>query len=268
MSILGHKIMNSVLAIKKTNTQQVNKLKPAFDELAHFLLSNNIKFDETSELLKSAFIDSARNMNNKKLNVSAISLKTGIDRRQIPKKSNKTAEEFNPRKKPDPIILILAELRRYAERNKTNCILKRAPGDSLYNICNKHKGRLTAPTLIKELIHMGCIEETSKNEVTIISTTIRTEQPDSRKFSYASNQIFKLVNTMRKNIQDPENSVLEWCVESTKINAKNKKLISQDVKTVRDYLRSHILNAVDEYESDVDDGTYEPFSLNFFVNSQ
>ncbi len=261
--------MNSVMNQDNSTDAKTRKLKPAFNELAHFLLSNNIKYDESLELLKSAFIYSAKTMSEKNLNKSAISLKTGIDRRQIHlKQSVSELGEHQPRKKPDPITLILGELRRYTERENSDVIQKNGDGDSMIGFCNIYKGRLTAPTLIKELKELGCIENISKNEYRILSTNIRLQQSDERKFNYASNQIFKLINTLRTNIEDPENSVVEWNVESTRINKKNKKQLSKDVEKVRNYLRSHILNSVDAYESNVKEGTYEPISLNFFINSQ
>ena len=240
-----------------------------FNELAHFLLLNNIKYNETAELLKVAFIDAASTLNNNSSNVSAISLKTGIDRRQISMvQSTQETEDQKPRKTSDPIILTLGELLHYQKDNHTNLLPKKGPGDSLYNFCNKCKGRLTAPTIVKELIELGCIELISKNEVKIIKTELLNNQSDSRKYDYAANQFFKVVNTLRKNIEDPDNSVLEWSVESTQINQDNKKKLSEELKKIRDSLRVRIIEKVDQYESNVEEGTYEPFSLNFYVNSQ
>ncbi len=261
--------MEAAISQPQLKSKQVNKLKPMFNELAHFLLLNNIKYNETAELLKVAFIDAASKLNNNSSNVSAISLKTGIDRRQISMvQSTQETEDQKPRKTSDPIILTLGELFHYQKDNHTNLLPKKGPGDSLYNFCNKCKGRLTAPTIVKELIELGCIELIGKNEVKIIKTELLNKQSDSRKYDYATNQFFKVVNTLRKNIEDPDNSVLEWSVESTQINQDNKKKLSDELKQIRDSLRVRIIEKVDQYESSVEEGTYEPFSLNFYVNSQ
>ncbi len=261
--------MEAAISRQILESKQVNKLKPMFNELAHFLLFNNIKYNETAELLKIAFIDSANKLNNNNSNVSAISLKTGIDRRQISlAQSAHETEDQKPRKTSDPIILTLGLLFHYQKDKQTSLLPKKGPGDSLYSFCNRCKGRLTAPTIIKELVELGCIELISKNEVKIIKTELLSKQSDSRKFNYATNQFFKVVNTIRKNIEDPDNSVLEWSVESTQINPNNKKILSEDLKQIRDNLRAKIIEKVDQYESNVEEGTYEPFSLNFYVNSQ
>ncbi len=252
-----------------TDNTKINKLKPAFDELTQFFLDNGIKYNEVLEAIKASFIDSARKSTSGKMNASSISLKTGIDRRQIPKATDLIKNKlFSNNNKPDPIVLVLADLRRYQERTNSSIIKIHGSCHSLSDFCGDHKGRIPIPTIINELESLDCIKRISKNEAQIINTTIRSVQSDENKFNYASDQLYKLINTLRTNIEDPDNSVVQWSISSTKINSENQKQLSNDVDKVRNYLRPHILNVIEQYESLVPRGTFDEFSLNFFINSK
>lgn len=261
--------MSTLLAAAQIDSQNLNKFKPAFNELARFLLNNNIKYEDTMNLMKSAFIDSAiemdQTMSHQKANKSAISLQTGIDRRQIVFQDEVESEDDLPRKKPDPIVLILAELRQYRDRQNKITIKKKGPGTTLFNIINRYKGRLTVPTLINELVKLGSIEPMGKNEYSIKSTNIRLQQSDTRKFDYACTMMHRLIHTLRKNIEHPDNNVLEWTIESTQIPPENRAKFVADVKQARQDMRKEIFAFVEAYESQVDVGTYPPVSLSVFM---
>jgi len=264
--------MKTLLAAPTADSQNLNKFKPAFKELARFLLNNNIKYEETMNLMKAAFIDSAiemnESMNPAKLNKSAISLQTGIDRRQIVFANEVTDEDELPRKKPDPIILILAELRQYRDLQHQPTIAKKGPGITLFNIINKYKGRLTPPTLINELVKLGCIEPINKKEYRIITTNIRLQQSDDRKFNYACTMMHRFIHTLRKNIEQPDRNVLEWTIESTQIAPEQRQQFIADAKQTRQDLSKDIFAFVENYEADVEAGSYSPISMSVFMYDQ
>jgi hypothetical protein len=264
---LDTKILSDKVTSSQNEAQRVLKLKPAFKELARLLLNNNIKFDETVDLLKDAFIDSARDMNEQTTNKSAISLKTGIDRRQISWTNEAPSEDELPRKRHDPMLLILSELRKVKDQEQ-HIIKKKGAGTTLFSIINRHKGRLTAPTIINELVHLGCLQPINKKEYKITATNIRVQQSDARKYIYAGNQIYRLISTLRKNIEFPDQSVLDWSVESTQISPANKQRFIADAKEIRDHIRSDLMAFVDSYESEVEPGTYSPISFSVFMHNQ
>ncbi|WP_223789425.1 hypothetical protein [Marinicella meishanensis] len=264
--------MRALLAATQVDLQNLNKFKPAFKELARFLLNNNIKYEDTMNLMKASFIDSAIEMDGTMsmhgVNKSAISLQTGIDRRQIILQNEVDDEDELTRKKPDPVVLILAELRKYRDLQKQSTIAKKGPGITLFSIINRYKGRLTPPTLINELVKLGCIEAINKNEYRIVSTNIRLQQSDTRKFDYACTLIYRMIHTLRKNIEHPEQNVLEWTIESTQIPPEQRQQFVADVKQVRQDLRKDIFEFVERYESDDEPGTYPPISLSVFMYDQ
>lgn len=251
-----------------TETKNLELLKPVFDEISYYLLSHNIKFNEVVNMIWNSYIGSARLMG--KNNDSAISLKTGIDRRQIPSNQDlikKPVQKTHP--KPDPLLLVLRDLRIYQKKTKLNTIRLKGVGDTLVNICAEHKGRLTSPTIIKELIDIECIKKTKRNEVEIITTSMNVNQTQGKEFKRVSQQISRLMQTLRTNHESPETKVVEWSIQSRKISAKNRQQLAKDIKKIRDYLRPYLLEVFERYESKESEKSFsETFSINFFINSK
>jgi len=254
--------------IENKEARNLKLLKPVFDEISYYLLRHDIKFNEVVNMLSNSYIDSARLMGKK--NASSISLKTGIDRRQIPAYADLIKNNIpRPHFKPSPLLMVLRDLRIYQKKTKLNTIHLKGMGDSLVNICNKYKGRLTAPTIIKELFDIGCIKNKKQNEVEIIRTSMNINQTQKKEFNRVSNQMSRLMNTLRKNHENPETKVVEWSIQSTQISSENRKQLANDIAKVRDNLRLYLLEVFEKYESkETDEHFSETFSINFFVNSK
>lgn len=244
------------------STINIEQLKPATDEICEFALSHGFQIDEFMSLVKSSFIDAAKNDGAK--TAARISLKTGIDRRQI-NINNKTSLKVP--QKTDPILLILRELRIYKSRFNTNLIPIKGSINSFHGLARNFKGRSTMRTIIDELVEIECIEIIDNQTIKIISTTKINVISKNEELMRMGQRVAKLANTIKRNYSGESEKEIEWSIDSSKINSSNKKKLSDHLMQLRKKFTPLMLEFVEEYESNVPEGTYEPYSINIFINN-
>ncbi len=256
-------MLNLDLKLKK---KAATDFVPLFTEMANFFLEYGLSFNDFKSIAQDSFIRAALDIGCN--SATSISLKTGIDRRNI-SISSIDKENFQADLAPDSIMLILKDLRNYVNTSGKDTIAIKNAFNSLEKICKPYKKRLTLPAIIEELSNLDCVKKISKNQLKILSTRRIKANSSDAKIKRAANQSYKLLNTIRKNYSsnDSYQKEIEWSVDSTKINSKNREKLSNELKSLRDKLAPELITLLEKFESNVPENTFDSYSVNIFINT-
>ena len=239
------------------NNNETDELLGILELLANEYIKKGISFKQVCGMLKSAMISASRKQGN--INKTEIALSTGIDRREIHKDTRLNNIKSNK------LIDIISEL-RFHKINKKNIIDIKGGYPSLQYFSKILSGRITLPTIIKELTKKKIIKVIDKNIAMIINTRISTVDTDFERYRLINQQICKQFATITHNYETPEDKWLDYGVSSTKINKSNQHKLNRVFRQYFNFFRPKLVDLLERFESNVSANYYEKYSFNFFIN--
>jgi hypothetical protein len=246
--------------IEKQQLQKVNEIKEldgVLELLALEYVKNGVTYKQACESLKKAMIIASKKLGNKKK--VAIALSTGIDRREI-------NTEYKPYQYQNKIIPVISEIRNYKIISKNKTIAIKGPKPSIQFFSSLMSGRITVPAIVDELCRKKIIKVIGHNKAQILKTRISSVETDFERYRLINKQARRQITTINHNYQSTDDKWLDYSFSSTKINKSNQHKLNQLFRDFFDLYRPKGVSLLEEYESDVPNGTYGEYSFNLFIN--
>ncbi len=196
--------------------------------------------------------------------ISEISMRTGVDRRQVSQYLNE--KQIKEREKRNKLAMILGELDRLKKQRFNSGWIPRRGRLSFDQICiNYANGDFSPGGILKELVRLGnVIDHGDQIELVHSYPSIREDAVEF--LELITWNIDQLTQTAlhNRNTKEKQNRCFQRVIYSTQIPFENKTKANAEIKAVLLSAYQEIHCVLEKYEAPVSVGTFEPIGVSLF----
>lgn len=230
--------------------------------VAKLLLKFNISRHDYQNCLNEQLVLEAKRQNPKATKVE-LAVRTGIDRRFITGYLNGEM----PATKPNKLTLILTDIKWTLNKHYSgNKLPKKGPFQSFESICERwSSGTLTYKAILKELVRVGSVIDHGDDVELVVakhSECVKTQQH----FEVSTSILNRYADTAVHNLENVEIAKQNYQMSaySTQVSPADINQLKAEIKILLRHHCDEIINLLEEYESDVQPGTYPEYGISVF----
>jgi len=246
------------------NNQPI-QLQAALIPVCKMVIRFGLHFNEFVRNLQKAYIHAAEDIlekSNIDVNLQAIAIKTGMDRRTISEHKNNIDKSFtNPLNKMDMVIM---QLQLFSTDNNNKIINL----DRLQKIIDAiYAQHIRSKAIIKELLSNKIIKEINE-ETFKLNLTLQQQLADIRNMAdevdFTAKRLFQTYYKNMFETNEQEIKLLQKTCLSTKIPTSKHKLVSDLIKKELKKSSKKMKKIISEHESNLPENTYPEIGVTQF----
>lgn len=175
--------------------------------LTRILLRYDISHSEFSELAKRAYVEAVYrffSIANRKKTYSRASVLTGLNRKEVVRLANLSAEEVSPARGPvnraAQVIGGWLSDADFLEQGQPRPLPLRGDAGSFESLVARYSGDLTARAILDELVRVGAVTKIDKKTVKLNAQGYIPAASDPEKIEIFTTHVADLLNTISHNL--------------------------------------------------------------------
>ena len=202
---------------------------------------------------------------NPRMHISELSIRSGIDRRQI--SVFLRDKKLSEKEKRNKVLMVLSELGRITESHYPDRKIPRNGREpSFDSICKKYaNGDYSPGAILKELKRKGNVVDHGST-VELVSTKLKHDTNEIELLGFVATTVdrFSQTTVYNQRHERPEERLLQRSVTSTRIPIECQQQVIQELKRVLERAHDDCLKIIESKESNVSVGTFEPIGVSLF----
>ncbi len=199
---------------------------------------------------------------NPRMPISALSLRSGIDRRQVSQYVKQ--RRITEREKRNKLMLILGELKRFSD--SAQMIPKKGTLNSFEAICKRYaSGDFSPGAILRELERLQTVRDRG-DFIELINPYLSARENTTEFFEIVTWSVDQLIQTALHNRQTshrPDRN-FQRTVYSTQIPLEKRAQVHAELKAILESSYRQALDVLEKNEVPVAAGTYEPLGIGLF----